>query len=275
MFRHRREVHLSCIFSRIGTIMSNLGLFAGSSFMHIFISLQIWGDMPGGMVGLKPSRATWGPKQTGLQKRRTKTALFWIKQWFSLPNCHFISQKKNPADLHANFHVRQVSKRHLSGDQLPQQDGKAPHVCWPTVDLLGLLLQSYRSQESTSMSKTYWQWDAGRSAASACDLATMQSSVTVVPWLFSCSLIELCFQLYCYTRGSRQQIMSVSATVWTSVHPSLSGSSCHSGSVLRDGCLPSGATHAGEYILPGHWKENLTSAMLILAVMSSSICEHK
>lgn len=51
-------VHLSCIFSRIGTIMSNLGLFAGSSFMQIFISLQIWGDMPGGIVGLKPSRAT-------------------------------------------------------------------------------------------------------------------------------------------------------------------------------------------------------------------------
>lgn len=99
--------------------------------------------------------------------------------------------------------------------------------------------------------------------------------VTVVPWLFSCSLIELCFQFYCYTRGSHQQIMSVSATVWTCVHPSPSGSSCHSGSVLRDGCLPSGATHAGEYILPGHWKENLTSAMLILAVMSSSICEHK
>lgn len=125
------------------------------------------------------------------------------------------------------------------------------------------------------MSKKHWQWDAGRSAASARDPATMQSSVTVVPWLFSGSLIELCFQFYCYTRGSRQQIMSVSATVWTSVHPSLSGSSCHSGSVLRDRCLPSGATHAGEYILPGHWKENLTSAMLILAVMSSSICEHK
>lgn len=34
---------------------------------------------------------------------------------------------------------------------------------------------------------------------------------------------------------------------------------------------PSGATQAGAYILPGHWKENFTSAMLILAVMSSSI----
>lgn len=40
---------------------------------------------------------------------------------------------------------------------------------------------------------------------------------------------------------------------------------------LVEWCLPSGATQAGEYILPGHWKENLTSAMLILAVMSSSI----
>lgn len=35
---------------------------------------------------------------------------------------------------------------------------------------------------------------------------------------------------------------------------------------------PSGATQAGAYILPGHWKENFTSAMPILAVMSSSIC---
>lgn len=33
--------HFSCIFSRIGTIMSNLGRLAGSSFMQIFISLQI------------------------------------------------------------------------------------------------------------------------------------------------------------------------------------------------------------------------------------------
>lgn len=51
--------HLSCIFSRIGTIISNLGRLAGSSFMQIFISLQIWGEMPGGMVGRSPSRATW------------------------------------------------------------------------------------------------------------------------------------------------------------------------------------------------------------------------
>lgn len=58
-------------------------------------------------------------------------------------------------------------------------------------------------------------------------------------------------------------------------HSSLSGSSCHFGSVLCEWCLPSGATHAGEYILPGHWKENLTSDMLILAVISSSICGNK
>lgn len=39
--------------------MSNLGLLAGSSFMQILISLQMWGDMPGGMVGRRPSRATY------------------------------------------------------------------------------------------------------------------------------------------------------------------------------------------------------------------------
>lgn len=37
--------------------------------------------------------------------------------------------------------------------------------------------------------------------------------------------------------------------------------------------IPSGAIQAGEYMRPGHWKENLASAMLILAVMSSSICQ--
>lgn len=154
--------------------MSNLGLFAGSSFMHIFISLQIWGDMPGGIVGLKPSRATWGPKQTNIlemyagQKQRS---LFTMN---SKNSTHYevvtlgSKIKINHAHLHANFHVRQVSKWHFSGHQLPEQDSKAPHVCWPTVDLFRLLLQSCRSQESTSMSQKYWQWDTGRSAASMC-----------------------------------------------------------------------------------------------------------
>lgn len=76
--------------------------------------------------------------------------------------------KIHRAHLHANFHVRQVSKWHLSGHQLPEQDSKAPHVCWPTVDLFRLLLQSCRSQESTSMSQKYRQWDTVRSAASMC-----------------------------------------------------------------------------------------------------------
>lgn len=52
------QPYLSCIFSRMGTIMSNLGRFAGSSFMQIFISLHTWGEMPGGMVGRRPSSAT-------------------------------------------------------------------------------------------------------------------------------------------------------------------------------------------------------------------------
>lgn len=59
------------------------------------------------------------------------------------------------------------------------------------------------------------------------------------------------------------------------IHHSRKSFGCHCGSLLYEWCLPSGATHAGEYILPGHWKENLTSAMLILAVMSSSICGNK
>lgn len=37
--------------------------------------------------------------------------------------------------------------------------------------------------------------------------------------------------------------------------------------------IPSGAIQAGAYMRPGHWKENFASAMLILAVMSSSICK--
>lgn len=44
--------------------MSNLGLFAGSSFMQIFMSLQMWGEMPGGIVGLNPSKETYKPEHT-------------------------------------------------------------------------------------------------------------------------------------------------------------------------------------------------------------------
>lgn len=51
-------LYFSCIFSRMGTIMSNLGRLAGSSFIQIFISLQMCGEMPGGMVGRSPSSAT-------------------------------------------------------------------------------------------------------------------------------------------------------------------------------------------------------------------------
>ena len=43
--------------------MSNLGRLAGSSFMQIFMSLQTWGEMPGGMVGRRPSNATCKHKE--------------------------------------------------------------------------------------------------------------------------------------------------------------------------------------------------------------------
>lgn len=88
---------------------------------------------------------------------------------------------------------------------------------------------------------------------------------------FTVSLGEISCRLHLAQRQSRVPCIYFS-------HSSLCGFSCHFGSVLCEWCLPSGATHAGEYILPGHWKENLTSAMLILAVMSSSICgneEHR
>ena len=57
----------------MGTIMSNLGLLAGSSFMQSLMSLQMWGEIPGGIVGRRPSRATWekGGSQT-LFKYRDK-----------------------------------------------------------------------------------------------------------------------------------------------------------------------------------------------------------
>lgn len=54
------------------------------------------------------------------------------------------------ANLHAYFHVGQVSKWHFSGHQLPQQDGKAPHVSWPTVDLFWLLLQGWEPQNKAA-----------------------------------------------------------------------------------------------------------------------------
>ncbi len=59
--------------------------------------------------------------------------------------------KDSSANLHANFHVGEVSVGHFSGHQLPQQDSKAPHVCWPTVDIFRLLLQGWKSQRATSL----------------------------------------------------------------------------------------------------------------------------
>lgn len=53
--------------------MSNLGLLAGSSFMQIFISLQMWGEMPGGMVGRRPSRATCTQHQRKVHPSLTTT----------------------------------------------------------------------------------------------------------------------------------------------------------------------------------------------------------
>lgn len=50
--------------------MSNLGRLAGSSFMQIFISLQMCGDMPGGMVGRSPSSATWEHGRAGQCQKR-------------------------------------------------------------------------------------------------------------------------------------------------------------------------------------------------------------
>ena len=85
---------------------------------------------------------------------------------------------------------------------------------------------------------------------------------------FPVSQGEICWRSHLAQRQLRESCIHHSRT-------SLCGFCCHFRSVLYEWCLPSGATHAGEYILPGHWKENLTSAMLILAVMSSSICGNK
>lgn len=65
----RLPPYFSCIFSRMGTIMSNLGRLAGSSFMQIFISLHMCGDMPGGMVGRSPSSATWEQGRAGRDQK--------------------------------------------------------------------------------------------------------------------------------------------------------------------------------------------------------------
>ena len=68
-------LYFSCIFSRMGTIMSNLGRLAGSSFMQIFISLQMCGDMPGGMVGRSPSSATWEHGRAGQDQKSTQPCM--------------------------------------------------------------------------------------------------------------------------------------------------------------------------------------------------------
>lgn len=144
-----RGFHLSCIFSKIGTIMSNLGLFAGSSFMHIFMSLQMCGEMPGGIMGLKPSKATYnkrkrvGPK---VQEQKVRGKEMDIYEVICVCLCKFNLLSFTVSDLHANFHVGQISKRDFSGHQLPQQDGKAPHVSRPSIDVFWLLLQRWEPQ---------------------------------------------------------------------------------------------------------------------------------
>lgn len=103
------------------------------------------------------------------------------------------------------------------------------------------------------------------------------------PWLFSNPLSRLRLSvsmvlLWHCQKSSADYIcfLKLSWVLW--IHhsqQSSTDSSCQLGCELCEWCLPSGATHAGEYILPGHWKENLTSAMLILAVISSSICGNR
>lgn len=46
------------------------------------------------------------------------------------------TEGEREANLHANFHGFQLGKRHLPGLQLPQQDGEAPHVSGPDIDVL-------------------------------------------------------------------------------------------------------------------------------------------
>lgn len=42
--------------------MSNFGLLPGSSFIQILIRRDICDEIPGGIVNLRPSMATWGEK---------------------------------------------------------------------------------------------------------------------------------------------------------------------------------------------------------------------
>ncbi len=57
------------IFSRMGVIMSKVGLLPGSSFMQMRINLAMWGLEPGGIDTLSPSRAIWKPEKKRLVKQ--------------------------------------------------------------------------------------------------------------------------------------------------------------------------------------------------------------
>ncbi len=57
-----------------------------------------------------------------------------------------ISSVVESSHLHANFHVWEVSEGHLSGDKLPEQHCKTPHVRRAPVNLLWLLLQGWEEK---------------------------------------------------------------------------------------------------------------------------------
>lgn len=60
-----RPYPVDFIFSRMGMIMSNLGRFAGSSFMQILTSRVMCCEVPGGIFTRSPSVATFIPTSMG------------------------------------------------------------------------------------------------------------------------------------------------------------------------------------------------------------------
>lgn len=106
--------HLSCIFSRMGTIMSNLGLLAGSSFMQIFISLQMWGEMPGGIVGRSPSSATFMP--ISMFERSAKGTSLVTSSQSNTAKLHMSEERRL---ISSGFFCRAEKRKDISESKFP------------------------------------------------------------------------------------------------------------------------------------------------------------
>ncbi len=103
---------------------------------------------------ISPSLFQWRNKLIYILGRGLIYFLFILAAFSLQAPLHFclllvrllISSVVESSHLHADFHIWEVSEGHLSGDKLPEQHCKAPHVRRAPVNLFWLLLQRWEEK---------------------------------------------------------------------------------------------------------------------------------